>query len=71
MVEPLSNLSFQEVFHNCYNNGRGMYYPICGLVHIEDPLLLIGKINPQIGCSRFPLSQFEWSFYVVSNTIYL
>ena len=23
----------------------GMYYPVCGMVHIKGPLLLIGKYN--------------------------
>ena len=25
------------------NKGRGMCYPVCGMVHIKEPLLLIGK----------------------------
>ena len=25
------------------NKGRCMFYPICGMVHIKEPLLLIGK----------------------------
>ena len=25
------------------NKGRGMYYPVCGMMHIEEPLLLIEK----------------------------
>ena len=35
-------LSFQPVLHNWFNKGRGVYYPVCGMVHIKDPLLLIG-----------------------------
>ena len=27
------------------NKGRGMCYPVCGMVHIKEPLLLIGKIG--------------------------
>ena len=38
-----------------YNKGRGMCYPVCGMVHIKEPLLLIRKSNP-CGGSRFPLS---------------
>ena len=26
--------------------GRGMCYPVCGMVHIKKPLLLIGKSRP-------------------------
>ena len=33
-----------------------MYYPVCGIVHIKDPLLLIGKSSPLNGGSGFPLS---------------
>ena len=37
MVDPLSYFSFQPVLHN----GRGMCYPVCGMVHIKEPLLLM------------------------------
>ena len=43
MVNPLRYFSFQSVFHDWCNKGRGMYYPVCGLMHIKEPLLLIGK----------------------------
>ena len=36
----------QPVLYNWYNIGRDMYYPIYGTVHIKDPLLLIGKTDP-------------------------
>ena len=36
---------------------------VCGMVHIKEPLLLIGKSSP-CGGSRFPLSLFEWSFII-------
>ena len=39
----LSYFSFQPVLHNWCNKGRGMCYPVCGMVHIKEPLLLIGK----------------------------
>ena len=35
----------------------GMCNPDCGMVHIKEPLLLIGKSSPCDG-SRFPLSLF-------------
>ena len=37
-----------------YNKGRGMYYPVCGMVHIKEPLLIIGKSNLCSGGSGFP-----------------
>ena len=32
MVDPLSYFSFQPVLQ-----GRGMCYPVCGMVHIKEP----------------------------------
>ena len=43
------------------NKGRGMYYPVCGMMHIKELLLLIRKSN-LCGGSGFPLSLSEWSF---------
>ena len=40
-----------------------MCYPVYGMVHIKEPLLLIGKSSP-CGNSGFPLSQFESSFTI-------
>ena len=40
-VDPLSYFSFQPVLHDWCNKGRGMYYPVCGMVHIKEPLLLM------------------------------
>ena len=37
MVEPLSYFSFQPVLHDWCNKGRGMCYPVSGMVHIKDP----------------------------------
>ena len=34
--------------------------PVCGMMHIKEPLLLIGKSSP-CGGSGFPLSLSEWS----------
>ena len=36
-------LTFQPVLHDWGNKGRGMCYPVCGMVHIKEPLVLIGK----------------------------
>ena len=35
--------SFQPVLHDWCNKGCGMCYPVCGMVHIKEPLLLIDK----------------------------
>ena len=40
---PLSYFSFQPVLHDWCNKGHGMCYPVCGMVHIKFPLLLIKK----------------------------
>ena len=55
--------SFQPVLHDWCNKGRGMCYPLCGMVLIKEPLLLIGMSRP-CGGSGFPLSQSEWSFTI-------
>ena len=45
--------SFQPVLHDWCNKGCGMCYPVCGMVHIKEPLLLIGK-SSLCGGSGFP-----------------
>ena len=50
------------------NKGRGMCYPVCGMMHIKEPLLLIGKSSLCSG-SRFPLSLSEWSFTIMPDAI--
>ena len=54
--------SFQPVLHDWCNKGCGMCYPVCGIVHIKEPLLIIGK--SLCGGSGFPLSLSEWSFTI-------
>ena len=34
---------FHPVLHDWCNKGRGMYYPVCGMMHIKESLLLFGK----------------------------
>ena len=34
-VHPLSYFSFQPMLHDLCNKGRGMCYPVCGIVHIN------------------------------------
>ena len=45
MVDPLHYFSFQPVLHDWSNKDRGMCYPVCGMMHIKEPLLLIGNIS--------------------------
>ena len=46
MVDSLSYFSFQSVLHDWCNKGHGMCYPVCGMMHIKEPLLLNGKSSP-------------------------
>ena len=62
-VDPLSYFSFQPVLHNWCTKGRGMCYPVCGMVHIKEPLLLIDK-SSLCGGSEFPFSLSEWSLTI-------
>ena len=62
-VDPLSYFSFQPVLHDWCNKGRGMWYLVCGMVHIKEPLLLIDK-SSLCGGSGFPLSLSEWSLTI-------
>ena len=63
MERSLSYFTFQPVLHVLCNKGHGMCYPICGMVHIKEHLMLIGNSSP-CGGSRFPLSLSEWSFTI-------
>ena len=62
-VDPLSYFSFQPVLQDWCNKGCGMCYPVCGMVHIKEPLLLIGK-SSLCGGSRFPFSLSKWSLTI-------
>ena len=62
-VDSLSYVSFQPVLHDWCNKGRGMCYPVCGMVHIKEPLLLIDK-SSLCGGSGFPFSLSEWSLTI-------
>ena len=42
-VNQLSYFSFQPVLHDWCNKGCGMCCPVCGMLHIKEPLLLIGN----------------------------
>ena len=49
--------------HDWCNKGRGMCYPVSGMVHIKEPLLLIDK-SSLCGGSGFPFSLSEWSLTI-------
>ena len=47
---------------------KGMCYPVCGKVHIKDPLLVIGK-RSLCGDSGFPLKKFvTMTIWLTSNS---
>ena len=62
-VDPLSYFSFQPVLHDWCDKGCGMCYPVCGMVHTKEPLLLIDK-SSLCGGSGFPFSLSEWSLTI-------
>ena len=41
---PLSYFLFQPILHDWCVKGHGIY-PVCGMVHIKEPLLLIRKLQ--------------------------
>ena len=49
-------------FHDWYNKSHGMCSPVCGMVHIKEPLLLIEKSSP-CGSSGFSVLS-EWCFTI-------
>ena len=57
-----------SVLHDWFKKGCGMCYPVCGMVHIKEPLLLIRRSSP-CGSSRFPLSLSE-CFFTICPTPY-
>ena len=63
IVDSLSYFSFQPVLHDWCYKGRGMCYPVCGMVHIKAHLLLIDK-SSLCGGSGFPFSLSEWSLTI-------
>ena len=56
-------LFLQPVLHNWCNKGRDRCYPVCGIVDIKEPLLLIDK-SSLCGGSGFPFSLSEWSLTI-------
>ena len=53
-IDPSCGGPIELFLNDLCNKGRGMCYPVCGMVHIKEPLLLIVKSNP-CGGSGFPL----------------
>ena len=64
---PLTYFFFQPVLHDWCNKGCGMYYPVGGMVHIQDALLLIRKSSPCSGSSGFPLLLYEGTLIMPYN----
>ena len=60
--EPIE-LFLIPVLHDWCNKGCGMCYPVCGMVHIKEPLQLIVK-SSLCGGSGFPFSLSEWSLTI-------
>ena len=60
---PIELFFVPAMLHDWCIKGRGMSYPVCGMVHVKEPLLLIGK-SSLCGSSGFPLSLSEWSFTI-------
>ena len=63
---PIEIFLVPAIFHDWCNKGCGMCYPVSGMVHIKEPLLLIGKTS-QCGGSGFHLSLSEWSFTICAT----
>ena len=77
-MERLKERKFERVSPHLYGrssqcsttgvtNAVGMCHPVCGMMHIKEPLLLIGKSSSCDG-NGFPLSLSEWSF-IMSDVI--
>ena len=68
MVDPLSYFSFQPVIYDRFNKGHDKCYPVCGMMHIKEPLLLIRK-SSLYGRSGF-LSRYLCAICVVLYHVY-
>ena len=70
MVDPLSYFSFQLVLHDWINKGRGMCYPVCGMIHIKNTLLLIRK-SSLCGGSGFLFRYLCGPLHITVNKSYI
>ena len=55
-MDTLSDISFRPVLYKWCNKECGKYSPVCGMVHIKDPLMLLSKGNPGSGSSMSSLT---------------
>ena len=62
-MDPLSYFSFQAVLHDWCNRGCGMCYPVCGMMHIKEPFLLIGKSSSSSSSSIIAATWFPSTIY--------
>ena len=44
---------FQPVLHNWCNKDCGICYPVCGMVHVKETLLLIDKVAHVVVAAGF------------------
>ena len=44
MVDPVSYFSFKPVLHNWCNKGCGICFPVFGMEHMKDTLLLFKRV---------------------------
>ena len=69
-LDPVSWFWFQPVLHDWCNKGRGMCYPVCGMVHIKEPLLLIGS-RPRVSSRAISrecfLSRYQSRIFPISS----
>ena len=49
-------MCIEPVKHNWCNKGCSMCYPVCGMVHIKEPLLLIAKSSHVVLAVDFHVS---------------
>ena len=49
------DLIYLGLLHDWCNKGQGMCCPVCGMMHIKEPFLLIDKSGPCSGGSGFSL----------------
>ena len=56
MVDPMNCLSSELVLHEWCNKRHGMCYPVCGMVYIKEPSLLIRNSNSCSSGSEFSLT---------------
>ena len=81
-VDPLSYFSFQPVLLDWDNKGRGMCYPVCGMMHITELLLLIGTayvaaagflshyLGPSCSLGYFPFQPVVHNWFIKGRGMY-